>query len=257
MKRKNMATMVTCIALVGAVAVGGTLALLSQQSNDVRNTFTVGAGYDTEDPDLTLDESPVKQVTTIEETNGGMHKIGDYIVNTGNRTEGNQYANLVEGAFLAKDPQFHIASDCQVETSWIVAKVDGFNTGNNVTTLKFTDVDDTDRDNSAVSGTWYKVTKDKETGTYSYTEVSLSNMGNGVYIYNTGLKKGQSTEDLFQQLQVDKFVPGQNPTEIVVEGYAVEGVANVSFDNMKDDVMKTVDTWAFGSTTEPGTDVAG
>lgn len=60
MKRKNMATMVTCIALVGAVAVGGTLALLSQGSNTVTNTFTVGKGYNQDTPDLSLDEAPVR-----------------------------------------------------------------------------------------------------------------------------------------------------------------------------------------------------
>ena len=46
MKRKNIVAMVTSLALVGVVAVGGTLALLTAQTNNVVNTFAVGKGYD-------------------------------------------------------------------------------------------------------------------------------------------------------------------------------------------------------------------
>lgn len=238
MKRKNMISMVTSLALVGVVAVGGTLALLSTPSNDVRNTFTVGSGYHTNHQDLTLDEAPVKQVTTGT-------GIGNYVEDTGDRREENEYNNLVENAVLAKDPQFHIAADCEVATSWVVAKISGVNTNPTATTLKFTDVDDTDLENDAVAGTWYKVTKSGDT--YKYEAVSLTNIGNGVYIYDQGLAASESTEDLFQQLQVDTFVAGQSPSAITVTGYAVEGVVGVSFDNMKNDVMKTVDAWAFGA----------
>ena len=234
MKRKNMISMVTSLALVGVVAVGGTLALLSTQSNDVSNTFTVGSGYHTDHQDLTLDEAPVKQVTTGT-------GIGNYVEDTGDRREKNEYNNLVENAFLAKDPQFHIADDCEVATSWVVAKVSGFNSEEGKTTLKFTDV----TDETVADGAWFKVTKSGTT--YNYDPVSASNMGNGIYIYNKGLAAGQSTADLFQQLQVDTFVAGQNPTTITVSGYAVEGVVGVAFDNMKNDVMKAVDTWAFGA----------
>ena len=67
MKRQNMATMVTCIALGGEVGVGGHLALLSQPSNIVTNTFTVGEGYSTdhEDPDLILDEAKITKDTSL------------------------------------------------------------------------------------------------------------------------------------------------------------------------------------------------
>ncbi len=241
MTKKRFATMATCIALVGAVAVGGTLALLSTPSNKVQNTFTVGAGYHTDHEDLTLDEAKVAQVTSG--TN-----LGGYVETASPRVQGNAYNNIVENALLAKDPQFHIAEDCEVAQSWIVAKVSGFNAEKGKTTLKFTDVtDETEvtEENKLVAGTWYKVTKSG--ASYSYEAVTTENMGNGVYIYGASLAAGQSTKDLFQQLQVDTFVPGQNPSTITVTGYAVEGVAGVSFNNMRDDVMKTVDTWAFGA----------
>lgn len=238
MTKKRIATMATCIALVGAVAVGGTLALLSTPSNNVQNTFTVGAGYHTDHKDLTLDEAKVAQVTSG--TN-----LGGYVETAAPRVQGNAYNNIVENALLAKDPQFHIAKDCEVAQSWIVAKISGFNTTPGATTLKFTDVTDETVD-GVVDGAWLKVEKTKE-GAYTYTPVTTENMGNGVYIFNASLAKGESTKDLFQQLQVDNFVAGQNPSTITVTGYAVEGVAGVSFDNMRDDVMKTVDTWAFGA----------
>lgn len=234
MTKKRFATMATCIALVGAVAVGGTLALLSTKSNDVTNTFTVGSGYHTDHQDLTLDEAKVAQVTSGD-------NLGGYAETAESRVTTNEYANIVENAYLAKDPQFHISSDCEVAHSWIVAKVDGFNTTPGATTLKFTDVDDTDMANDAVAGSWYKVTEGEAEGTYEYTLVDgVEDMGNGVYIYSASLTAGQSTKDLFQQLQVDAFVAGKNPSTITVTGYAVEGVAGVSFENMRDDVMAQI-----------------
>ena len=237
MTKKRFATLATCIALVGAVAVGGTLALLSAQSNDVTNTFTVGKGYDQNDPnpDFYLDEAKVAQVTEGD-------NIGGYAETAAPRVEENTYANIVENAYLAKDPQFHISDDCEVAQSWIVAKISGFNATPSATILKFTDVTDETVD-GVVAGSWYKVTKAGDA--YSYAAVTLDNIDNGVYIYSTSLTPGQSTKDLFQQLQVETFVPGQNPSNITVTGYAVEGVAGADFDSMKNEVMKTVDAWAF------------
>lgn len=235
MTKKRFGTMAACLALVGAVAVGGTLALLNAQSNDVTNTFTVGKGYDQNDPnpDFYLDEAKVAQVTEGD-------NIGGYAETADPRVESNEYANIVENAYLAKDPQFHISDDCEVAQSWIVAKISGFNSEEGKTTLKFTDVTD-ETVEGVVAGSWYKVTKGEAEGTYEYTLVdSVEDMGNGVYIYSASLTAGQSTRDLFQQLQVDTFVAGKNPSTITVTGYAVEGVAGVSFENMRDDVMAQI-----------------
>lgn len=245
MKRKNMAAMVTSIALVGVVAVGGTLALLSQGSNTVTNTFTVGKGYNQETPDLSLDEAPVKMITTASDAINGVN-LGDYVETGAKRQTENSYNNLIAGAKMAKDPQFHISESCEVAESWIVAEVNGFNTDTAKTTLKFTDVTDetvADELNKLVDGVWYKVTK--KDGVYKYEAVTTTNMGNGVYIYNKSLSAGESTKDLFQQLQVDTFKEGANPSQIKVSGVAVEGIAGVDFDNMKDTVMKLVDDGDF------------
>lgn len=241
MKRKNIAAMATSIALVGVVAVGGTLALLTSGPKSVTNTFTVGKGYET--ADFTLDEAPIVRDTS--DTN-----FGGYKETTGTRVTANTYANLVEGTTLAKDPQFHIAATCEVPYSWIVAKIDGFNTDPEASQLVFSDVDDTDLANDAVSGTWYKVTE-KAGGGYNYTAVaSVNDMGNGVYIYDTALTAGKSTKDLFQQLTVSDVKQGKNPSRITVSGYAVEAVMTdedtvASFEASQDAVMNQVASKVF------------
>ena len=49
MKKRKLMMTVMSLALVLVVAVGGTLAYLSDQSNQVVNTFNVGNGYEEED----------------------------------------------------------------------------------------------------------------------------------------------------------------------------------------------------------------
>ena len=227
MKRKNIVAMVTSLALVGVVAVGGTLALLTAQTNNVVNTFAVGKGYDQSEPnpDVYLDEAQVTQSTEAA-------TLGDYVETTGDRVESNTYNKLVEDAFLAKDPQFHIAEKCQVAESWIVAKVSGFNSDPSKTTLKFTDV----TDETVTAGVWYKITEE------GYEAVTTGNMGDGYYIYSVAVKPGESTADLFQQLQVDTFVAGQDPSTITVTGCAVEGVEGAAFEAMYDSVVEAAKT---------------
>lgn len=98
MKRKNMISMVTSLALVGVVAVGGTLALLTSNTDTVTNTFAIGNGYG--ENALTLDEAPVAQVTT------GTDNFGGYDATGGERVKKNDYLNLVADTTLDKDPHF-------------------------------------------------------------------------------------------------------------------------------------------------------
>ena len=227
MKRKNIVAMVTSLALVGVVAVGGTLALLTAPTNDVVNTFAVGKGYDQSEPtpDVYLDEAPVTQSKDAD-------TLGDYVETTGDRVEGNTYDKLVEGAYLAKDPQFHIDEKCQVAESWIVAKVSGFNSDPTKTTLKFTDV----TDETVTAGVWHKITED------GYEAVTTGNMGDVYYIYSEAVQTCESTADLFQQLQVDTFVFGKDTSPITVTGCAVEGVEGAAFEDMRDSVVEAAKT---------------
>ena len=114
MKKNKIMLSVISGLLVAAVAVGGTLAYLSDKSNMVTNTFNVGSGYVTEDPHtgLWLDETA---------------KTGDEnptAVDTENRTEeGVAYTDLLPADVIAKDPTFHL-TDGSVE-SYVFAEVKG------------------------------------------------------------------------------------------------------------------------------------
>ncbi len=250
MTKKRFGTMAACLALVGAVAVGGTLALLSAPSNTVTNTFTVGSGYNQDKdptPDFYLDEAPI--VKDVEGEN-----LGGYNETTGTRVEANTYADLVEGTTLAKDPQFHIDDECDVKYSWIVAKITGFNsTDGNETKLDFaTVVDKTENSNAA----WFHVTKTDDG--YNYEEVTEQNkttemVDNGVYIYSVPLQKGENTNDLFQSLTVTNVNEGETIPNIVISGWAVEGVyttadgvdSPVEFEQIRNDVMTEIDGSVF------------
>lgn len=218
MKRKNIVAMVTSLALVGVVAVGGTLALLTQPSNNVTNIFTVGNGYTK--TDIKLDEAPVVQVTEKE-------NLGGYKATDGARTEGNTYANLVADTTLDKDPTFRIVEGATSPKSWFVAKVEGV-TGN-ADKLSVSAVE-------AGNG-WYEVSlKD---GVYTYTPVTAGSQikDDTYYIYDTAISAGDETDPLFTQLHVDAVAAGVNPGNIVVSGTAVEAVGDASFEASRDAVM--------------------
>lgn len=86
------------LGLTAALGVGGTLAILSQQSNTVTNTFAVGNGINAED--IKLDETDI----TAENFDGQ--------VSDSKRTEeGNNYENIEPASHLVKDPQVHITAD--------------------------------------------------------------------------------------------------------------------------------------------------
>ena len=107
MKKRKIMMSVMSAALVGVVAIGGTLAYMSDKSNQVTNTFNVGAGYEEDDDGhigLWLDEVD--------------------ITNPESRTEtGNEYAELLPGSVVAKDPTFHLTTGST--DSYVFALVQG------------------------------------------------------------------------------------------------------------------------------------
>lgn len=224
MKRKNMISMVTSLALVGVVAVGGTLALLTHESNNVTNIFTVGSGYDADE--IKLDEDTVTQ--ELSGANLGGYKGNNVAV--AQRVETNTYANLVANTTLDKDPTFRIVDDNDEQhspKSWFVAKVEGVtdNTGK-------LSVSGVEADNG-----WYEVSFSE--GKYTYTPVTAGTQikDDTYYIYDTAISAGEETDPLFTQLHVDAVTAGTNPANIVVSGTAVEAVGNATFVDSRDAVM--------------------
>ena len=207
MKRKNMISMVTSLALVGVVAVGGTLALLSTPSNSVTNTFTIGNGYG-EDA-LTLDEAAVKRQVT-----SGADNYGGYVVDTDadpERVKSNDYLNLVADTTLDKDPTFHLAAGSP--DSWIIAKVEG------VDELKAKGI--TINQELPADYGWLKLNTETgdATAISSYTELV-----DGYYVTNDVVADGEDSDDLFEQLKVGANVTRGELDNIVISGVAVESV---------------------------------
>lgn len=117
-RRKRIVMSVICGLLVAAVALGGTLAYLTD-SESITNTFTVGTGYVGNDA-FTLDET--------KKPDAGLPTEPD--LDPSDRTEiGQEYPGLLPGTQFAKDPTFHLGTNgngTHVIESYIVAKLTDF-----------------------------------------------------------------------------------------------------------------------------------
>lgn len=98
MKKKSLMTMLATLSLVAVVGVGATLAYLSDKTDPVTNTFTVG------NVDITLDEE----------------KFGSENERT---DEGNKYENIQPGDVLTKDPTVHLSKGS--EEAYVFLEVSG------------------------------------------------------------------------------------------------------------------------------------
>ena len=225
MTKKRIVTMATCIALVGAVAVGGTLALLSQTSNKVTNTFAVGECYPTDKQAVTLDEATVTQLTN-----------GDYI-DASSRTTSNAYDKLVNGTSIHKDPTVTVKAN--TVDSWVVAYID--NVDEIFSTSKFQD------DNNS----WYKVTKSGSNWDVADAAVAGTQITSGYYIYKDVVTKNVSEDtvlpDLFETLKVSFTETPDSVDALNVKAGVVQYVSGVKDATALDQaginaVMGTVET---------------
>ena len=143
MNKKQIAKLGVTLGLVGAVGVGGTLALLSAQSNVVTNTFAAGNGIDA-DTDITLfehipEENATAKDNPVTDTYNDGTSAGVDIAKVGV-----SYSNLEPNMTLDKDPAVQISkgtADCylfvKVDSSQFTGavgednvKIDGiYNTG--------------------------------------------------------------------------------------------------------------------------------
>lgn len=242
MNMKKIATMATCMALVGAVAVGGTLALMAKEDS-ITNTFMVGAGFPGgEDGEgkayFYVDESVVK----MNDKNGNWvnvgvkrtHKDQIYGVQTLEQYFGDNKQDADEDGYvdetenwkvvadstLVKDPKFHVnavmSGADKAPAAYVVAKLGAIPNG-------FVP--------KSVNGTtgWYEL----EIVT-SGDEVTSATLGDPVsngdtlsadkyYVFMTALKVNgtEETEALFDTVEVGPDVTESNYT-LPVYGVAVE-----------------------------------
>ena len=235
MKRKNMATMATCIALVGAVAVGGTLALLSTGPKTLTNTFTAGANY--EDGDFLLKEHGVDPVIT--ETTGypygSYQKNGTVIDGDSTGEKGNTYGEIVPGTVLDKDPWFELAhGGKKTPDSWIVARLsktelyDLQQKGITIEDVAGADISEAQ---------WQIVTRDED-GDWTVGDGGITKETFTVeeyerdYIYFIFDRKlvdngeGDKTTELFTKLAAGENAVEVNDLHLTVQGVAVQALSD-------------------------------
>lgn len=216
MKNKKIMLSVVSGLLVAAVAVGGTLAYLSDKSDQVENTFTIGAGYD--DNALTLDETKVTLGALPSEP--GAERIGE------NQT----YPDLLPGSEFAKDPTFRLAAGST--DSYIIAKVTNAQAAKDVGYI----FKDADR-NTGFDANWKKVAN--ANGDILSEEVADDGSLNGYYLFvddaQVGkiVKGGESTEAIFTYVQLDSDIANEalaaaNNQKTTVIGVAVQATNNTA-----------------------------
>lgn len=110
MKKKNMLMMALSVCMVGVVAVGGTLAYLTDTDDQVKNTFTFAGNIEVE-----LTEAEPKG------------DLGDAKAKWDATQNGVQYTNVVKGQTLPKEPKIELTK-YTVDT-YVFAKIDNNTSG--------------------------------------------------------------------------------------------------------------------------------
>ena len=218
MKKNKLMMAVVSASLVGVVAVGGTLAYLSDKSNNVTNTFTLGTGYATNA--LTLDETKVTPGAELPTAPapGEENRVGT----------DQSYPDLLPGAEFAKDPTFHLEANSP--KSYIIAKVTNAQAAEDANYI-FKDA----AKNVGFDSNWKKVANsdDKIIGKDG---VADDGSLDGYYLFVDDNKAGkiveggQSTEAIFTYVQLDPSVNNTNLSGSDNKTTTVIGVA-VQADN--------------------------
>ena len=248
MKKRKIMMSVMSAALVGVVAIGGTLAYLSDTTEKVVNTFNVGAGYidDGKHVGLWLDE-------TLWDTASNLP--------TDSRTEdGNLYKDMMPGSVVLKDPTFHLTTGST--DSYVFAEVNGldemvekhFLIGNK-------NYEEEQPLTSALNTNWYKVDGSADSvldGVYLYVEVDED----GAVVFDeygkpvpAVVEGGAKLEPMFNYVWYDKNtvnaehddnVTAQSSSEangilqdITVRGAAVQ-TANLTWEQAQGEALKAL-----------------
>ena len=229
MQKKNVLMMTMSLAMVGVVAVGGTLAYLTSNTETLTNTFTVGQGYETND--FKLDETDVIDGAGDTVTN-------PTVISTTDREDtANNYAAVTPGSYIAKDPTFYLKTDAP--ESWVVAKVTGVDnlvdTGDIVVANATKDTIN-DSTSSALNTVYWKKVVNADNTVINGTTVPQDNKLDGYYIYTGAYaydvvtKFGyNSLEPLFTSVYVKSGVTDLSKISTALQGdhnkIEVKGVA--------------------------------
>lgn len=236
MTKKRIATLATCLTLVGAVAVGGTLALISTQSQQLTNTFTVGDGYTDGDKDTA--DFLLKEYDVDQQPNGDYENNSTVVYGVSDGDAGVKYEKVIADSNLEKTPWFTLKDQTPDNgktppNSWIVAKVSDI-TAFETAGLEISEV--------ASSTKWKLVTatKDAETNTWSYQLDSDALTADDFkadtdstkyyFVYTEQLvassEEKQDTQPLFTMIHAGNIDEENLDANIVVKGVAVQATTD-------------------------------
>lgn len=234
MKKKKLMMATVSASLVGVVAIGGTLAYLSDKSNMVTNTFNVGSGY-TEEGDhvgLWLDEKDIARST--EESVF--------------RTEiGNEYEDMMPGSIVEKDPTFHLTEGST--DSYVFAQVTGVDAM--IEAGYFFTVEEPEKlvdPQNAFNSKWVKVSDGDG------LDLGFNGTGfDGLYIYVDGVdglvSGGEAMEPMFNWVKLGSDLDNEKfgnitPSTVDIRGVAVQS-ANLTADEAQVEAEKILATMPY------------
>lgn len=195
--KKKLITLITSVALIAAIGVGATLAYLTQKTDTVTNTFTIGS-YETQALSL-FEHMVAKNADT-----------GDYTMTTETTTTGNTYTAILPGTTLDKDPTMTLAQGSP--SSFLVIKATGLN--QLPAGVSVADLD---------SNHWLEITVAGASANDTYYIYCPAGNGQAGYLTATELSGAAvTTAPLFTQLSVASSFNGASIGNLVFEGCAVQ-----------------------------------
>lgn len=189
MQKKNVLTMALSVSLVGVIAVGGTLAYLTANTEELTNTFS----FTTNGIGLTLSETATEGI--------------GYDINKTSASEGDgiEYTNIVPGATLDKEPSLTVAQnsvDC-----YVYALVTGI------------DTDTTDDFYTTWGTNWNAVSGFQGEGTLLKYQVKVTTT-------NTASASYTIPNPIFTSVTVNSDIESTvDFDDVVIQGYAIQADA--------------------------------
>lgn len=232
MKKNKIVMSVISGLLVAAVAVGGTLAYLSDTSNQVTNTFNVGSGYE-------WDEDHEHQGLWLDETANPTPGVNPTKISSTNRTEtGVDYTEMYPGTVVAKDPTFHLTEGSTY--SYVFARVTGADAmiaaGYVISDIDLGDFD-VEPTSSVNEMAWEKVADDDDANDAGF---------DGIYRYYTTVAGGENGADLaalFNSVKLSKDVDSDEFDAILPSSMDIQGVAIQTANLTADEALTEAQTF--------------
>lgn len=184
MKNKKALKMGLSLLLVGVVGVGATLAYLSDKTDTMTNTFTVGKGYDNTDENsqaLVLDETALNGAAINSNFPADSGEAG--------RTLDGVNYTFTPGADYLKDPDVHLRADSVA--SYVFVKIEGLDellaAKNSEDKAYFTNV-------NLNTGNWKRV-----------ADVVAGDVKDGYYVYTIDGRTPLILDDTYTDTEEDKY----------------------------------------------------